>query len=145
MSKNTWDAVLASAPLNSTAGRVASGGVHYEPEFKALGREWDAPPRIIRPSKTHLNNPDFTDFTGKKWGRLTALGMLAEGSGHAAIWVCRCSCGKYVGRRAKAAKNAAPEDRCQSCQHTAMLIQSASGENARRRASDTTKRRWNLP
>lgn len=145
MSKNTWDAVLASAPLNATAGKVVSGGIHYEPEFKVLQLEWDAPPPMVRPGKTHRNNPAFTDFTGKSWGRLTALGMLAADSGHAAIWVCRCACGRYVGRRAKAAKKGAPEDRCQSCQHTAKLIKGGSSEHARRRASDVARRKWTLP
>ena len=31
MSKDTWDAILASAPLNETAGRAVSKGIHYEP------------------------------------------------------------------------------------------------------------------
>lgn len=139
MSKNTWDAILASAPLNSTAGMVTSKGYAYNPEIKFAGVEWDGPPAILRPTAAHLNNPSFVDLSGRSYGRLKVLG-LADGID--GIWVCRCACGKYVARRAKAIKNAAPEDRCTSCQHTAQLARSASGNNARTRAESPQARKW---
>lgn len=143
MSKDHWDAVLASAPFNATAGRVTSKGYAYTPDVEVTAPEWEAPPLIAKPRSTHFNNPDFTDFTGKSYGRITVLGMFAGGhTRDKALWVCRCSCGRYVGRRAKALKRASPDDRCTLCRHTAHLVQAASGDNARHRAESEKARKW---
>lgn len=141
MSRDHWDAILASAPLNATAGRVTAKGWEYTPDIAASAQEWDGPPEIVRPSETHLRNPCFVDLTGVKYGRLVVLGMMQETSGNSALWVCRCACGKYVGRRAKAIKTQ-KGDRCVGCDHTRHLAEAASGNNARTRAESEAARKW---
>jgi hypothetical protein len=145
MGKDRWDAILASTPLNATAGAVTSKGYQYTPDKLINQLEWDAPPQMVAVNKTHRRNPSFTDFTGLKYGRLTVLGMIKDtsASGNAgAQWVCRCACGKYVARRAKAVRKASPDDRCSICQHNAYLVRSASGDHARRRAESDKARKW---
>ena len=148
MSKDHWDAILASSPLNATAGRVTSKGYAYEPDKKIVTLEWDAPPPLVRINRTHTQNPSFTDFTGVKYGRLTVLGMIKDTSvsgNSGAQWVCRCACGKYVARRAKSVRKAPPDDRCEVCRHTAYLANAASGDHARKRAESSKARKWLTP
>ena len=143
MSKNHWDAILASSPLNATAGAVTSKGYQYEPDINGRNiHEWDAPPAIEPVGETHRRNASFSDLTGHVFGRLTVMGMLRDNpTKKAALWVCRCTCGKYVGKRAKAIKSGA-RDRCDSCDHTAQLVIAASGNNARTRAESGKARKW---
>lgn len=35
----------------------------------------------------------FNDLTGKKFGRLTVLGLSEKKSGRKSYWVCECDCG----------------------------------------------------
>lgn len=147
MSRDHWDAILASAPLNATAGAVTSKGYQYEPDKKITAVEWDAPPAMARIGREHTRNASFVDFSGRRFGRLTVLGMVAERTTNpsgdkGALWVCRCACGRYCGRRAKTIRKANPDDRCQLCQHAAFLAKSASGNNASRRAESDKARKW---
>lgn len=146
MSKDHWDAIFASAPLNATAGRVTSKGYAYTPDKVITSPEWDAPPPLKPIQRKHRMNPSFTDFTGMRFGRLVVLGMGADshdpGESRGALWICRCACGRYVGRRGKALKSPKPDASCQLCQHTAYLRHSASGNNARARAESDKARKW---
>lgn len=140
MSKNTWDAVLASSPLNATAATVTGKGYQYTPDVTIANAEWDAPPALGPANRAALGNPSFVDLTGISFGRLTVLGLLAGKSG---TWVCRCKCGKYLTRKAKAIRNPNNAgDRCTTCRHVAFLAKSASGNNARRRAESPEARKW---
>lgn len=143
--KDHWDAILASAPLNATAGSVTGKGYVYEPAKKVTHLEWDVPPPLVPVGRQHARNPSFTDFTGHRYGRLTVLGMIRDTSvsgDSGAQWVCRCACGKYVARRAKSVRKANPDDRCSLCQHAAFLVRAASGDNARKRAESPKARKW---
>jgi hypothetical protein len=142
MSRDHWDAILASAPLNATAGAVTSKGYQYEPEIGSRNiHEWDAPPPLMPVSDTHIRNTSFVDLTGRVIGRLTVLGMMRSDPSQKALWVCRCACGKYIGQRARALKSG-NRDRCDTCDHNAYLVQAASGNNARQRAESPEARKW---
>lgn len=122
MSRNTWDAVLASTPLNETAGRVTSRNRDaYEPNVVVDQAEWEAPPSFVPFVQTATNR----NLVGHRFGRLGVVGYLGKGK-----WCCRCACGKYVSRSHKAATNPANAevDRCQTCKHTAYLQREASAE-----------------
>lgn len=81
-------------PIDSTAGRVVAAGEHFE--FKATSVIYDSP----YPMPTWFpTQPTFKNLGGMKFGRLTVIGYSSEHSGK---WVCRCSCGMYCLRRAKA-------------------------------------------
>lgn len=128
MGKNTWDAVLASAPLNSTTGRVTSRKADaYTPNAKVVSDEWDGPPAF---KAFVAANAQQIDLSGHRFGRLVVVGYLGDGK-----WCCRCSCGKYVSRSQKAALNPANAqiDRCTICRHTAYLQREASAEQTKRR------------
>lgn len=114
MAKDTFDKILSSTPLNSTAGRVTSKGTHYTPEIEfGTHKHFDAPPPMKRvPS-------DAEDLTGRKFGRLTVVGLGDTKRGNGSVggsWVVRCACGDYEHRRRKAILN--PEntgDKCRVC------------------------------
>ena len=145
MSKNTWDAVLASAPLNATAGRVTAKGEEFVPQEMNTGHCWEDLPELREITAAIRQSEGFLDLTGQSFGRLTVVGLLAENTlGKGSIWVCRCKCGRYSGNRGKTLK-AGKRDRCDHCDHTQRLALFASGDNARRRASDVERRRWQLP
>lgn len=46
---------------------------------------------VFEPLPTHFN---FKDVTGKVYGRLTVLGLIARGSHNRPIWLCQCECGQ---------------------------------------------------
>lgn len=145
MTRDHWDAILASAPLNVTAGRVVSKGVDFVPAAQPTEHSWDGPPAMVRIGRHHRANPSFVDLTGRRVGRLTVLGM-AHGLGKEAIgalWVCRCTCGRYVGRRAKSLKTIKPEEAmCGTCRYTAHLRAAVEGDGARQRAESEKARKW---
>lgn len=121
--KNTFDAILASVPLNSTAAKVTSHGEHWRPEkpIPPHIQHWDAPP----PMKPFDGNPVHTDFTGKKFGRFTVVGVLnlPGGKNRGMRWVVKCNCGDYEVRATQAIRlavsSALPADtanyRCYVC------------------------------
>lgn len=93
-------------PVNASAARVVSRGENFQ--YKGLETE------ICSPTPLALNEsrPDGEDFTGARFGRLTVVGWIGEGKGK---WSCKCICGNYVVRRAKAIRQAAEDSSCQQC------------------------------
>ena len=146
MGRNTWDAVLASSPLNATAGAVTSKGYQFNSNNVVKEHSWDGPPAMVKLDQSILAQPGFVDLTGMVVGRLKVLGMLArnKAGSNGALWVCRCSCGKYVGRRSKPLKQGVT-DRCDDCNYTAHLAWAAAGGVARERAEAPEARKWSTP
>lgn len=102
-------------PINKLAARQLSRGEHYESGVNYRGLESDVPLPIRAVNFQESRNPSFDDFTGRKFGRLTVIGMYADGAGK---WVCRCSCGSYLVRSSKAIKNQQNiHDACSECRH----------------------------
>lgn len=144
MGRDTFDAVLASVPLNGTAGAITSRSKdNWEPKRKAPEslQHWDAPPPMRAITKAERCNPQFVDVTGKRMGRLTVVGILHEPDAkpdRKARWVVRCACGDYEVRTAKSIKKAAPENRCFNCE-TLGIIQRRYSALGGRPIEDFTK------
>lgn len=141
MARNTWDAVLASSPLNATAGAVTSNGYEYRPEAGVITEmRWDGPPAMVR----HVADALHPDLTGRVVGRLTVIGKLAWKPKGDTMWVCRCVCGTYVGRRSKTIKNG-KGCQCNECAHTAQLRWLSSNNRSRENAESEKARKWTTP
>lgn len=119
MSKNEdiFDKVISSTPINRQASLSVSKGFEYSPNKKITVKEWDTVPALKKVIGGNL------DLTGNKVGRLTVVGLLDAVKGqHGATWVCRCQCGKYTSRKAKAIQNPNnTDDRCEQCRHVKYL------------------------
>jgi len=117
-----FDRIISSTPLNATAARQLSRGVHYESKNN-LQHRWLAPP-LMRDLRAHLNLPGFVDLTGQTFGRLKALGIWSRpdrvSKSRPALWVCRCACGSYCGVKSKMLRNGT-SDRCAECRNTRNL------------------------
>jgi hypothetical protein len=67
-------------PIDGTAARVTSPGVHWEPGFKPPCRIWKEPPPTCEPPAVRNSDPSFTDYRGSVKGRMRIVGYLgAEG------------------------------------------------------------------
>lgn len=114
-----FDRIAASAPANSTAAKVTSRGSHYEPTFIPCRETWDTPPPMRDIPANQQNNPNLVGIMGRKFGRLTVLGLLNDperSSKQGSSWVVRCACGAYEVRKAKTIRNPLNiEDRCSRC------------------------------
>jgi hypothetical protein len=137
MARDHWDAILASSPLNATAGAVTGKGVHFEPTEMTEETTWDAPPPLIAIPKERRELPTFVDLTGKRIGRLTVLGMVETGR-----WACRCVCGRYIARKGRGILKQGDEAMCNACNYTTHLRFNASGNRARERAESEKARKW---
>ncbi len=98
-------------PINGNAARVtkkASIDDEFVSKFRSvhLGTSyWSVP-------KTHIDmprNPNFSNLTGTKFGRLEVMGYLGKGK-----WQCRCSCGFWVKRKGAVIQKSL-KDRSQMC------------------------------
>ena len=100
--KNTFDAVLASVPLNRSAAQVVARGEHWVPEnpLPPGMQHWKSPP----PMWVFQPMAGQSDLTGKKFGKFTVVGVLGVdgGKNRGLRWVCRCQCGDYEARSSKA-------------------------------------------
>ena len=113
------DDIHARVPVDRTAAMVTSKGFDYVPDKKIAIEESDFPIPTANPPADVALNPSFSDLSGNRFGRLTVMGLHANRLNR---WVCRCDCGRYTTRSAKAVRN--PEnwgDRCALCQHNAYL------------------------
>ena len=119
-SRVSLDAILASAPVNSTAALVVGKGTHWAPLSYRGEREWSTPPDIGVISSSARADPNFRDFTGTALGRLVCVGIAAEPrskSTGGSKWVMRCSCSNFVIRSTRALKKQAnSDDCCSTCQ-----------------------------
>lgn len=105
-------------PIDRIALRVMMPGIHY-----------NLPDETIPTHHVHSSTPlptrqitkqikmsrGFSDLTGHKQGRLTAMGLSSDVNGK---WVVRCQCGAYEVRSAKSLTNPKNDsDRCYACRH----------------------------
>ena len=79
-----------------------------------------------------LTRPDGReDLTGRRFGRLEVIGaaVKAPGSKAPGLWVCRCVCGNFVQRRARAVRNPTnSSDGCERCRQMDFLQRQAEFE-----------------
>jgi hypothetical protein len=99
-------------PINGLAARVVGEGVSFEYRIKD-GSVNSPLPLPVRPlTEFELIHPGAQDLSGSRSGRLVIVGLSSEAKGR---WVCRCCCGIYVLRTAKAIKSLAPTNCCDHC------------------------------
>lgn len=105
-------------PVNATASMVTSSpGRLFRHEFDIDSQNeqvFDAPPPMREYPPTSMQ---CDDIRGRKFDRLTAVGLSLDSNG----WVCRCDCGKFCIRKGKSLKkmnskrSADGAGRCVSC------------------------------
>ena len=93
-------------PVNKVAARVVANGESFE--LRTLPTEVCS--GLPLPTKPVPGGVE--DLSGRKFGRLTVIGLSADLRGR---WVCRCTCSNYVIRRTAAVLNAAPDSSCPQC------------------------------
>ena len=127
MTREYFDRIITSAPVNAQAARQLGKGVEWTPIVKLQDYFADCP--AMRGEDYFINthgNPEFLDFRGKTFGRLSVVGVLVKDGFNRASWVCRCVCGGYCTRSAKSLKVAACGgntfvDRCGRCEYQRKL------------------------
>lgn len=104
-------------PVNKMAAMVVAGGEHYEPKNKPLGLHFENMPELPNPPKYHSLQTQITAMIGKRQGRLVVIAWWSQGDGSkTARWLCRCDCGEFTVRTAKAMNNQKNSgDRCYKC------------------------------
>lgn len=120
--KDRIERVITGTPLNVTAGKVMSIGIHYTPDLSKSSHELHENQPPIRPIPEHSLH-SCQDLPGKKVGRFTVIGLAEEFNPKKnARWVVRCSCGRYEFRKAKALRNPSNiDDCCSECKNLKMI------------------------
>jgi hypothetical protein len=116
------DAIITSAPSNSTAAKVMARGVSYAPPVKHLtqAHSENCPPLKPVASMRATAPAVVAELVGREFGRLRVLGVLDDpnrSQKSPAAWVVRCLCGRFEtrSRRALLQGNCNGEDRCSAC------------------------------
>jgi hypothetical protein len=125
---NDFHRIITSAPINAEAARQTAQGEAYTPTVTIQDYFADMP-RLKTPEELNQSakrNPEWRDFTGMVFGRLTVMGVMAKDSNEHASWVCRCKCGGFCTRKSKSLKVAERGgnsfvDRCGMCDYTDKL------------------------
>lgn len=118
-------------PVDSTAARVTSRGVHYVPvELKPGGpAHSDVPLPMMK-----WHGPASGNLTGTRFGQFTVIGYAGTSSQRGARWMVQCACGMYSIRITRSIKNPANhDDRCERCRQQQFfrkrLAQSQNGQH----------------
>jgi hypothetical protein len=110
--------IHARVPIDATAARVMQPGTHYEKQGAWSEELFDAPPAM----RHRMPNDPQALRKGHVFGWLTVIGIAVRGAS-AARYVCRCRCGKYCLRSAKALKPVKDNTQfaCSRCCHARQL------------------------
>jgi hypothetical protein len=120
-------------PIDRTAARVTSAGPKGYESSKQILQVCSPTALPLRPFPRRAPS-SCRNLAGIVRGRLTVIGLWAENPSHHALWVCRCVCGYYVTRRARALTNPRNDkDRCDRCRELVYLRRTsqyiATGQN----------------
>jgi len=123
--------IAARAPVDKTAALVVSRGVHFEPKNvkkRAFTiRSKNALPTVNPRGRRDLEkSTGWENLTGRKYGRLTVVGLFDMGDNRAGLWVVKCCCGNYETRNKKQILNTRgyrshATDACDECRHMNLL------------------------
>ena len=127
------------SPVDSKAGRVASKGFEYIPEYDA-GICWDKRPQTVPVP------PNMKNLIGTQRGRITIVGYLGTRGDNKnkrkrnRKWLGRCACGRFVPRKDYKWRSALQKDSfdkgCQHCNHIDQITRRAEyasiGKNVNR-------------
>ncbi len=97
-------------PINRKASKL-NDGYSYESSKKIQTRDYD------------ILQPTFRSFLdGTKFGWLTVIGRTKAKRRKLSLYLCRCNCGRYTERKAKAIRNPKNnKDACGLCLETKRL------------------------
>lgn len=114
MKTTNYDIIGNLSPLNRDAAAVRDGSGDQWEARRGQETRWEAPPLLKRADEMLTGGSDeLRQWVGRKIGRLTIMGIAAEHKYKAnAMWVCRCVCGYYEGRKLARLKVADPERAC---------------------------------
>lgn len=121
-----FDAIAASAPLDRQASAIRDGsGDLYDEQIKSmpLVPRWVGPPVMKDPkSLRDMGLVHYRELVGNRFGSLVVMGIWADTNPKKnSVWVCRCDCGYYEGRKYKNLTNPTLEHACSHCLQTARL------------------------
>ena len=105
-------------PINKLAAMVVSGGEHYEPKAKTAVLHFENMPELPELPNTYSLKVQLAAMIGKRQGRLVVVAWWGSGksTGKKAAWLCRCDCGEFTVRAARAINNPKNAgDRCYKC------------------------------
>ncbi|WP_084398303.1 hypothetical protein [Henriciella aquimarina] len=120
----SWDAVLASSPLNREAATVTSESREEHGFWRENCDQYhqDAPHELMSGERLAARQtaPTFSDLTGQRFNRFVVRGIaeLQTKQKGNPLWAVRCDCGAYTLRRSKALR-CGDHDRqmCAVCDH----------------------------
>ena len=120
--------IARRVPIDRTAARVTQAGPKGLESAKTIAQT-----HSDTPLPTYRVPSGIKDLTGKAVGSLTVIGLAKptetkqEQVGNHRLWVCRCVCGRYLTRRAKAINNPKnTQDCCDHCRHVLFLRRRAT-------------------
>lgn len=116
----------ARVPVDKTAALVASKGTRVEFQGKFTRPLLEKCPRVWSNVKQRCVTDDLT---GRRFGRMTVIGLSKE---RPKLWACRCSCGLFEFRKAKAIKN--PTNTWDCCEKCRKILHAGYCHQQRRRA-----------
>lgn len=111
-----FDHIATGKPVNKLAAQQLGRGIEWKPNRKDSegARRWDTPPRL----QPHPDAKNFVDLTGRRTGRMTVVGYLGKlNPKKKAVWLCRCDCGIFESRSARAILGASEWGKCQDCMY----------------------------
>lgn len=133
MKTTLFDRIQTSKPVNKLAAFQAARGEEWQPkvELNPHGRRWREPPATIPARDVPAA---LRSLLGKKIGRLTVVGCLGRlNPKKKAVWLCRCVCGDYTTRGAKAIKaHSNQNDMCEHCWYLEKVKLRAGGASLAR-------------
>jgi len=105
--------IITSKPINKTAKLVTSKGIEYKPNKKITQKHWEVCPQSKSKPK------EIKNISGLKFGSFTVVDYFDSNPQR---WICRCVCGDYEIRKAKAIINTENNiDSCDNCRHLRFL------------------------
>lgn len=131
--------LLNDVPIDRVARRVTLPGVHFHVEIPKNHKIYDVCPPLREIDGKMKYDPNFTDYTGFKFGRLHVVGPSQDhpksyrivatqtheddfeinrekrSEGSSCRWVVRCLCGNFELRSSKFIKKKPSMDRCFVC------------------------------
>jgi hypothetical protein len=117
----TWDRLLASAPIDKKAALAVARSAEQMPKGSPYPRfEIGELPPLVR----FRARNGTEDLSGESFGRIRVIGFIGPlGNGRHAkhLWLIRCVCGVYEGRRYETLKKRRDDTMCWDCNHTETL------------------------
>lgn len=115
--------IATARPVDRTAARVTQSGPKGMESSKRIAQAHSQTPLPTVPIPRHI-----VDLRGRTFGTLTVVGLavstdtVQRQAGNHRLWVCRCVCGNYLTRRAKAINNPKNTiDACDRCRQVQFL------------------------